>query len=303
MKKKISIVIPTLNEELTIKEFINKCNIGIQKIKENYDFEILILDSSNDKTPEITKKTNAQLIEVKKKGLGNAYIESLKHITGDIVIMGDADLTYDFTKIDEFVKKIEEGFDFVVGNRFKGLIEKGAMPKHHQFFGSPITSFIFNIIYNTPVKDIHCGMRALTTKKFKEMNINSQSWQYASEMIIKAKIKKFKIAEIPINFYKDQENRVSNLKRQGFWAPWHAGWISILEMLRYSLFFFSGKFSSLFSLALLLLNFFNAIYGPLKIGFFTISLHWMFLIFVLQIFFFILFLLNSTFKNLIYKVN
>ena len=99
MKKKISIVIPTLNEEVTIKEFIHKCSIGIKKIKERYDSEILILDSSNDKTSEIIKTTNAKLISVKKRGLGNAYIESLNHINGDIIIMGDADLTYDFTKI------------------------------------------------------------------------------------------------------------------------------------------------------------------------------------------------------------
>ena len=139
--------------------------------------------------------------------MGKAYINAIPYVESDYVILGDADLTYDFANIGDFYSKLKDGYEFVVGNRFKGTIEKGAMPKSHQYFGSPATSFLLNLVFNTEAKDIHCGMRAISLNALRKMNLVSESWQYASEMIIKAKHLKIKTTEIPIKFYKDTEGR------------------------------------------------------------------------------------------------
>jgi glycosyltransferase involved in cell wall biosynthesis len=230
MKKEfdLTILVPTLNEELTIKDFIGACKAGAKKLGINC--QILIADSSSDKTEEIAKRNGAEVVKVKKRGLGNAYRSAIPFVKSKYIIMGDADLTYDFTNLGPFYTKLLAGYEFVMGNRFKGKIEKNAMPKLHQYFGTPITSFILNSIHRTNFNDIHCGMRAITREAFIRMNLASNSWQYASEMLIKSNHLELRSCEIGINFYKDRNGRVSNLKRIGWWAPWHAGWITIETM-------------------------------------------------------------------------
>lgn len=230
MKKEfdLTILVPTLNEELTIKDFIAACKLGAKKLDINC--QILIADSSSDKTEEIAKKNGAEVVKIKNRGLGNAYRSAIPFVKSKYIIMGDADLTYDFTNLGLFYKKLLAGYEFVMGNRFKGKIEKNAMPKLHQYFGTPITSFILNLIHKTNFNDIHCGMRAITKEAFIRMNLTSNSWQYASEMLIKSNHLKLRSCEIGIDFYKDRNGRVSNLKRIGWWAPWHAGWITIETM-------------------------------------------------------------------------
>ena len=100
--------------------------------------------------------------------------------------MGDPDLTYDFREIKPFIDKLDEGFEFVIGSRYKGYIEPGAMPKLHQYFGTPVTTWILNFIYGSSYSDIHCGMRAITLDALRKINLQSQSWEYASEMVLKA---------------------------------------------------------------------------------------------------------------------
>ena len=180
----VSLVIPTLNEELTISEFVDSCFEGLKKA--GVTGQVLIVDSSNDKTGEIAKSKGADVLYVPKRGLGRAYIDSLPHILGKYVIMGDADLTYDFREIKQFIDKMDDGYEFIIGNRYKGCIEPGAMPKLHQYFGTPVTTSILNLIYGTKCGDIHCGMRAITLDALLKINLKSQSWEYASEMVLKA---------------------------------------------------------------------------------------------------------------------
>jgi glycosyltransferase involved in cell wall biosynthesis len=137
----VSVVVPTKNEEITIKQFLDWCFEGFENSKLNG--EIIILDNSDDNTPQIALANGAKVIKVSAQGLGNAYAAGRKAVSGKWVIMGDADCTYDFRDIGPFISKLEENYDFVVGNRFIGEIEKGAMPPHHQYFGSPLTSMIF----------------------------------------------------------------------------------------------------------------------------------------------------------------
>jgi glycosyltransferase involved in cell wall biosynthesis len=166
----------------------------------------------------------AKVIRVDKPGLGNAYRAGKSIAKGKIVIMGDADCTYDFRNIAPFIEKIESGFDLVLGNRFIGNIEKGSMPIHHQYFGSPVTSWIFKKVLNIPTGDIHCGIRALRSDLYKDLPFTESGWEYASEMIAGARNLNAKITEIPVNFFKEPEGRISHQKRNGWMTPFRAGW-------------------------------------------------------------------------------
>lgn len=269
----VSIVIPTLNEELTIDEFIDWCFEGIKKA--GVTGQVLIVDSSTDNTPRIAKKKDVSVLSVPKRGLGRAYIDSLPYIKGQYVVMGDADLTYDFREIKPFVDKLlNEGYEFVIGSRYKGYIEPGAMPKLHQYFGTPVTTWILNLIYGTHYSDIHCGMRAITLEALNKINIQSQSWEYASEMVLKAAKYRLKTTEVPVRFYKDRAGRLSHHKRLGWFSPWQAGWENLRAMFLYAPDFFLERPGEILFIAGLILtaSLFN---GPYWIGSLNMNLHWM----------------------------
>ena len=238
-QKLVSIVVPCLNEELVIGEFVDWCQKGLKEA--GFRGQILIIDSSTDRSPEIAEAHGAEVLRVPKRGLGRAYIDALPHIRGDYVIMGDCDLTYDFRTLKPFVDRLEEGHEFVMGSRFKGYIEPGAMPNLHRYFGTPVTTWILNRIYGTNYSDIHCGMRGMTRAALQRIDLESQSWEYASEMVLKAAKLNLKIAEVPVRFYKDREGRVSHHKRAGWFSPWQAGWINLKAMFLYAPDFFLMK--------------------------------------------------------------
>jgi glycosyltransferase involved in cell wall biosynthesis len=218
----IAIVVPSLNEELTIGLFVDWCIEGLKNAGVT-NGQILIIDSSTDRTPEIAEQHGAEVLRVPKRGLGRAYIDAIPNIRGNYVIMGDCDLTYDFRELSAFLEKFNEGYEFIMGSRFKGSIEKGAMPFLHQYFGTPVTTWFLNQFFNTHYSDIHCGMRGLTKDALLRMDLHSQSWQYASEMIIKAKHLGLRSTEVPISFYIAPEGRESHLKRIGWYSSWYAG--------------------------------------------------------------------------------
>lgn len=231
MEKIITIVIPCLNEEKVIGDVIKDCWVGL---KNNKNHQILIMDSGTDRSGEIAKSLGADVVRTPKKGLGQAYIDSIPHIRGEYVFMGDADGTYDFKEIDPFVKKLDKGYEFVMGTRMKGWIEKGAMPGLHRYFGTPLTTWILDKLFHLNFSDIHCGLRAMTKDSLIKIDILSKSWEYASEMVIKAGLLRLRTAEVPIRFYKDKNGRVSLHKRAGWFSPWYAGWINLKVMLIYA---------------------------------------------------------------------
>ncbi len=270
----LSIVIPAMNEELTIAEFVDWCREGLAKA--GGSGQILIVDSSSDRTPEIAVAHGAEVLQVPKRGLGRAYIDAIPFIRGRWIVMGDADLTYDFRELLPFVEAFKNGADFVMGSRFRGSIESGAMPRLHQFFGTPVTTWILNTIYGSRFSDIHCGMRGLTREALQRIDLQSQSWEYASEMVLKAARLGLSIAEVPVNFYKDREGRVSHHRRAGWLSPWIAGWINLKVMLVYSpdTFLLKPGFLLLFvglALTLMLAS------GPVRIGPMVFNLYWMLL--------------------------
>ena len=218
----VSVVVPTMNEEVTARQFINWCRQGFAS--SNIEGEIIFLDSSTDNTPEIARELGVKIVHVSERGLGNAYRAGKGIPKGRFVILGDADCTYDFRDIGPFVEKLEQGFDLVLGNRFKGRIEKGAMPIHHQYFGSPGTSLFFKYALGIPTGDIHCGMRAMTVELYNSLPFLEPGWEYATEMIISARNEGATITEIPIPFFKEPAGRLSHHKRASWTSPFKAGW-------------------------------------------------------------------------------
>jgi glycosyltransferase involved in cell wall biosynthesis len=273
-QKTVSIVVPCLNEELCIGEFVDWCHEGLKKA--GCRGQILIVDSSADRSALIAEQHGAEVLRTPKRGLGRAYIDALPHIRGDYVVMGDCDLTYDFRDLKPFVDRLNGGDDFVMGSRFKGYIEPGAMPKLHQYFGTPVTTWILNFMYGTRYSDIHCGMRAMTRAALDRIHLESQSWEYASEMVLKAAKQRLKIGEVPVRFYKDREGRLSHHKRAGWLSPWKAGWINLKVMFLYAPDFFLMKPGGVMFVVGLLLTV-SLVGGPFKLFGIGLDLHSMLL--------------------------
>lgn len=273
-EKFVSIVVPCLNEELVIGEFVEWCFEGLRRA--GVAGEVLIIDSSTDRSPEIAEQKGARVIREPKRGLGQAYLDTLPHIRGKYVIMGDADLTYDFRDITAFIAKLDEGYEFVIGTRMKGSIEPGAMPWLHHYFGTPLTTLILNLIYHSKYSDIHCGMRAMTLDALKRIDLQSTSWEYASEMVLKAALLQLRTAEVPIKFYKDREGRESHHRRTGWLSPWYAGWINLKVMFLFApdfFLFWPGILMLMVGLGLV-----GALaQGPFMAGEVGFDLHWMLL--------------------------
>jgi glycosyltransferase involved in cell wall biosynthesis len=269
-----SIVIPALNEELTITDFVAWCHEGMRKA--GVRGEILIVDSGKDRTLELALAGGARVLKTPKRGLGRAYQDALPFIRGKYVIMGDCDCTYDFRELLPFVEKFHGGAEFVMGSRFRGYIEPGSMPPLHRYLGTPVTTWILNVIFSSHFSDIHCGMRGISTDALARMDIRSQSWEYASEMVLKSVHMQLRTEEVPIRFLKDRDGRLSHHKRSGWFSPWHAAWINLRAMFIYGADFF------LFKPGLLLLAVGSVLtlplsFGPITLGPVVLSLHWMLL--------------------------
>lgn len=268
----VTILVPCLDEEITIGEFVEWCKIGLSEL--DVAGEILIVDSSADRSAEIALAHGARVLKTPRRGLGRAYIDAVPHVRGKYIIMGDCDMTYDFRQVKVFVEKMKMGFEYIMGSRFKGYIEPGSMPPLHQYFGTPITTWMLNVIYSTKYTDIHCGMRAITTEALRRLSLQSQSWEYASELIIKSVHLKLKSTEVPIRFLKSLEGRESHLAVRGGWlTPWKAAWISVRTQLVYGADFFLYK-PGIATLMLGLLITIPTSLGPIKVGPVTLSLYW-----------------------------
>jgi glycosyltransferase involved in cell wall biosynthesis len=170
-------------------------------------------------------------VPVKEKGYGNALRGGIAAAKGKYILMGDADDSYDFSEADRFVKKFQEGYDLVMGCRLPvggGTILPGAMPWKNRWLGNPVLSFIGRLFFKCPAHDFHAGLRAFTKDALEQMELQTTGMEFASEMVIKATLKKFRIAEVPITLHKDGRSRPPHLK------PWRDGWRHLRFMLLYS---------------------------------------------------------------------
>jgi glycosyltransferase involved in cell wall biosynthesis len=214
----LTILMPCLNEEKTIGTCIRKAQKFIEE--NNIEGEILIADNgSTDNSIKIAKDNGARVVNIKKKGYGNALRYGSKEAKGIYTIMGDADDSYNFAELEDFIKYLREGYDFVIGNRFKANLEKGAMPLLNRYIGTPIISFIGRIRSKTKIGDFNCGLRGYNTEKINNLNCVCEGMEYATEMVVMAELRNLNITNVPVNLKKDGRiNQKTHLRtfRDGF---------------------------------------------------------------------------------------
>ena len=236
--KGISIILPTLNEEEAITRCIEDILCTLPEA------EIIVSDSSDDRTPEIAKAMGAKVVRVD-RGYGRAYIEGFKHATGDVVVLCDADGSYNLKEVKKLLEPLLKGeADLVLGSRFLGKMEKGAMPLMHRI-GNKLLTFILNRLFSMRVSDSHTGYRAIKKDVMRELDLKSDGMEFASEMLIKARARKLRIAEVPVEYRK----RVGKSKLRRF----RDGWRHLKLMLLYNpkILIYPGILLSVFGLILM----------------------------------------------------
>jgi glycosyltransferase involved in cell wall biosynthesis len=222
----VSVILPALNEEQTIGECITR----IQKVFHDNAIkgEIIIVDSSTDRTPEIAESLGAKVFHTEKNGYGNAYITGFRHASGRYIFMGDADNTYDFFDIPKLLAPIRDGADFVIGSRFKGTIHEGSMDRLHRYIGNPLLTWMINVFFHTRFSDAHSGFRVITREGLDRLTLKSGGMEFASEMLVMASKERLKIVEVPIDYYP----RMTPSKLHSFADGWrHIRFVLLLKPL------------------------------------------------------------------------
>jgi glycosyltransferase involved in cell wall biosynthesis len=227
MAVELSIVMPCLNEAETLASCIQKAQSYLRR--SGVSGEIVIGDNgSTDGSQEIAAKLGARVIPVPIRGYGAALYGAISAAQGRFCIMGDADDSYDFEDLDAFVGKLRAGYDVVMGNRFQGGIRPGAMPWKNRYIGNPILSTLGKILFRAGVGDYHCGLRGFTKSAFQKMDLRTTGMEFASEMVIKAKLMGLKMTEVPTVLSPDGRSRPPHL------LPYRDGWRHLRFMLLFS---------------------------------------------------------------------
>lgn len=215
---------PCLNEKETLGLAVEK---ALKTLSDNgYAGEVIVADNgSTDGSKEIALEKKARVVEVPQKGYGSAYLGGLSATQGDYIIMADSDQTYDFLETPKFVEKLEQGFEFVNGNRFGNIWSLKALPTIHRYLGAIILSSFLNIFFRTGLTDAHCGMRGFTKEAFQKMDLKCPGMEFASEMLIKAKRVGLKTTEVPISYNPRSEGSKLN--------PIQDGWRHVKTILKF----------------------------------------------------------------------
>jgi glycosyltransferase involved in cell wall biosynthesis len=223
----LSVVMPCLNEAETLEACICKAQQALREA--GISGEIIIADNgSTDGSREIAERLGARVVRVTARGYGNALMGGIGAARGKYVVMGDADESYDFGHIPRFVAKLREGADLVMGNRFRGGIQRKAMPPLHQYFGNPLLTRIGRLFFRSPVGDFYCGIRGFRKDAYEKMGLRTTGMEFATEMVVKATLLTLRIAEVPTTLSPDGRNRPPHLR------TWRDGWRTLRFFLLYS---------------------------------------------------------------------
>jgi glycosyltransferase involved in cell wall biosynthesis len=223
----VSVVMPCLNEAETLAICIRKARRALRE--EGIDGEIIVADNgSTDGSQTVALEEGARVVQVTARGYGNALMGGITAARGKYVIMGDADDSYDFLDVPRFVAKLRDGYDLVMGNRFKGGIKPGAMPLLHRYFGNPVLSAVGRLFFASPCGDFHCGLRGFSKDAIVKMELRTTGMEFASEMVVKATVFKMRITEVPTTLSPDGRNRPPHLR------SWRDGWRHLRFLLLYS---------------------------------------------------------------------
>jgi len=242
----LSIIMPCLNEADTLAVCIRKAKGYLERSE--IAGEIIIGDNgSTDGSQQIALSCGARVVNIPLRGYGAALYGASLAAQGRYMIMGDADDSYDFSRLDPFVEKLREGYDLVMGNRFGGGVKPGAMPWKNHYIGNPVLSAIGKLFFHSPAGDFHCGLRGYSKDAFTRMDLRTTGMEYASEMVIKATLMGMKITEVPTTLSPDGRSRPPHLR------PYRDGWRHLRFMLLFSpnwLFLIPGALLMLLGLSL-----------------------------------------------------
>lgn len=254
----LSIVMPCLNESETLATCIRHALTFLAD--SGIAGEVVIADNgSTDRSREIALAEGARVVEVEERGYGAALSAGIASARGRYVAMGDADDSYDFEGLGPFVDELRGGADLVMGNRFRGGIDKGAMPPLHRYLGNPVLSRIGRVFFKIPVKDFHCGLRAFRRDSILGLSLRTSGMEFASEMVVKASLADLAIVEVPTTLRKDGRSRPPHLR------SWRDGWRHLRFLLLYSprwLFFYPGLTATVLGLLMTL----ALVRGPISVG-------------------------------------
>ena len=265
----VSFVMPCLDEAETLEA----CIAAARRCAAEYGLhaEVIVADNgSSDGSQAIAERAGARVVPVPERGYGAALMGGFDAARGRYLVMGDADQSYDFGEAFPMIEKLRAGADLVIGSRFKGRIEKGAMPWSHRWIGNPVLSLIGRVLFRSEISDFHCGLRAFTRDAYERLGLRTTGMEFASELIVKASARRLRIEEVPITLHPDGRSRPPHLR------TWRDGWRHLRFMLtlspRYTL-FLPGLILMLVGGALL-----GRLYaGPLPVGSVTLDIHSMLL--------------------------
>lgn len=223
----LTILMPCLNEAETLEACIVKARGYLAR--SGVRGEIVIADNgSTDGSQAIAERNGARVVAVPVKGYGAALIAGIEAARGRYVIMGDSDDSYDFNRLESFVEKLREGYELVMGNRFKGGIAPGAMPPLHRYLGNPVLTFIGRLFFKSACRDFHCGLRGFRRDSILALDLQAPGMEFASEMVVKATLQKLEITEVPTTLSPDGRSRPPHLK------SWRDGWRHLRFLLLFS---------------------------------------------------------------------
>ena len=261
----LTVVLPCLNEARTVGACVREAREAMTQA--GIEGEIIIADNgSTDGSQALAAEAGARIVPVVAKGYGHALRGGVAAARGRYLLMGDADQSYDFSHLPRFVEKLRTGDDLVMGNRFQGGVQPGAMPWKNRYIGNPVLTFIGRLFFNTSIGDFHCGLRGFSAAAYRRMNLQTTGMEFASEMVIKAVMLGLRVSEVPTVLRRDGRDRPPHLR------PWRDGWRHLRFMLLFSprwLFFYPGILlmlgGSLLGAALLP--------GPLRLGHVQLDVH------------------------------
>lgn len=218
---------PCLDEAETLGRCIEKARRGLDAL--GVDYEIVVADNgSRDGSPEIASRLGARVIHVEDRGYGSALRGGIEAARGRYVIMGDADDSYDFGALEPFLARLRAGDDLVVGNRFAGGIEPGAMPRLHRWLGNPVLSGLGRWLFRSRVSDFHCGLRGLRKQAYARLGLRTTGMEFASEMVVRAELLGLRVSEVPTRLSRAGRSRAPHLR------SWRDGWRHLRFMLLFS---------------------------------------------------------------------
>ncbi len=254
----LTILMPCLNEAETLAFCVRQAAAAIAA--SGISGEVVVADNgSTDGSQVIARAEGARVVDVATRGYGAALIAGIEAARGKYVMMADADASYHFEHLPRFLPKLDEGFDLVMGNRFAGSIERGAMPPLHKYIGNPILSTIGRVFFSIPVRDFHCGLRAFRRDSILALNLRTTGMEFASEMVVKSSLAGLRMTEVPTTLSPDGRSRPPHLR------SWRDGWRHLRFLLLYSprwLFFYPGLAALVVGLVLSV----ALLPGPLVIG-------------------------------------